>query len=27
LVGMTDQYSSFENHVNIIKKDNIWLIW
>ena len=23
LVGMTDQYSSFENHVNIIKKDNI----
>ena len=22
LVGMTDQYSSFEDHVNIIKKDN-----
>ena len=23
LVGMTDQYSSFENHVNIIKRDNV----
>jgi methyl-coenzyme M reductase subunit D len=23
LVGMTDQYSSFENHVNIIKKDDL----
>ena len=22
LVGLTDQYSTFDDHVNIIKKDN-----